>query len=198
MSPSYLVPNDDILVQINILRPSRSICQPSAKDITDLLHAPSIHDFTLSALRGGQLCLADYAGQVLLLVNTASQCGFTPQYASLEQLWRAYGPRGFAVLGFPCDQFGHQEPGDADQIARFCDSQYGVTFHLSEKILVNGPKAHPLFQYLTRAAPGLLGSRSIKWNFTKFLVDREGQVVRRYAPAISPVSLIKDIETLLG
>jgi glutathione peroxidase len=158
----------------------------------------SIHAFTLPALDGGTLNLADYAGQVLLLVNTASECGFTSQYAGLEQLWRTYRERGFAVLGFPCNQFGQQEPGDAAQISRFCSSRYGVTFPMSGKIEVNGADAHPLYRFLTQAAPGMLGTEAIKWNFTKFLVDRHGEVVRRYAPTTAPADLARDIETLLG
>jgi len=158
----------------------------------------SIHAFTLPALDGGNLNLADYAGQVLLLVNTASECGFTSQYAGLEQLWRSYRERGFAVLGFPCNQFGQQEPGDAMQISRFCSSRYGVTFPMSGKIEVNGAVAHPLYRFLTQAAPGMLGTEAIKWNFTKFLVDRHGQVVRRYAPTTAPADLARDIEALLG
>lgn len=158
----------------------------------------SLDDFTLPCLDGGDLRLADYAGQVMLLVNTASECGFTPQYAGLEQLWRAYRHRGFVVLGFPCDQFGHQEPGDEAQIARFCETRFGVTFPMSAKIQVNGAGAHPLYRYLTHAAPGLLGTEAIKWNFTKFLVDRSGQVLRRYAPSAAPAELTADIEALLG
>jgi len=158
----------------------------------------SIYEFTLPALDGGALNLADYAGQVLLLVNTASECGFTPQYAGLEQLWRTYRERGFTVLGFPCNQFGRQEPGDAAQISQFCSTRYGVTFPMSARIEVNGADAHPLYRYLTQAAPGLLGTEAIKWNFTKFLVDRQGEVVHRYAPTTAPADLARDIETLLG
>ncbi len=157
-----------------------------------------LHDFTVPALDGGDLRLADYAGQVLLLVNTASECGFTPQYGGLERLWRDYRDRGFAVLGFPCNQFGRQEPGDAAEIAGFCASRFGVSFPLSAKIEVKGGNAHPLYRYLTHAAPGLLGSEAIKWNFTKFLVDREGHVVRRYAPMTRPEEIAADIERLLG
>jgi glutathione peroxidase len=132
------------------------------------------------------------------MVNTASQCGFTPQYAGLEQLWRSYRERGLVVIGFPCDQFGHQEPGDEQEIARFCAMRYGVTFPLSAKIEVNGAQAHPLYRHLTRAAPGMLGTAAIKWNFTKFLVDRTGQVVHRYAPTTPPAELAAEIERLLG
>jgi len=160
--------------------------------------SPSAFDFTLPALDGGDLNLAVYAGQVLLVVNTASECGFTPQYAGLEQLWRDYRERGLVVLGCPCDQFGHQEPGDAAQIRAFCSARFGVSFPLSAKIQVNGPDAHPLYRHLTQAAPGLLGTQAIKWNFTKFLVDRQGRVVRRYAPSTAPSELARDIEALLG
>jgi glutathione peroxidase len=158
----------------------------------------TIYDFTLPALGGGSLDLADYAGKVVLVVNTASACGFTPQYAGLEQLWRDYRERGLVVLGCPCDQFGHQEPGDAAQIRDFCTARYGVSFPLSAKLEVNGDGAHALFRYLTSTAPGLLGTHAIKWNFTKFLVNRQGEVVRRYAPATSPADLVEDIEHLLG
>ena len=158
----------------------------------------SIYDFSLPALDGSTLNLADYAGQVLLLVNTASECGFTPQYAGLEQLWRTHRERGFAVLGFPCNQFGRQEPGDSAQISHFCSSRFGVSFPLSARIEVNGANAHPLYRYLTQAAPGLLGTEAIKWNFTKFLVDRRGEVVHRFAPTSTPAEMAGDIETLIG
>jgi glutathione peroxidase len=134
---------------------------------------------------------------VLLIVNTASKCGFTPQYEGLEDLHRDLGPRGFEVLGFPCNQFGGQEPGDAAEIANFCSLTYDVTFPVFAKIEVNGPNADPLFERLKADAPGLMGSKAIKWNFTKFLVDREGQVVRRYAPTTKPEDIVKDIEALL-
>lgn len=158
----------------------------------------SLYDVTLPRLDGGDLRLADYAGQVMLLVNTASECGFTPQYAGLEQLWRAYRHRGFVVPGFPCDQFGHQEPGDEARIARLCETRFGVTFPMSAKIQVNGAGAHPLYRHLTHAAPGLLGTEAIKWNFTKFLANRAGQVLRRCAPSTAPAELAADIEALLG
>lgn len=159
---------------------------------------PTMNEFTLPSLTGDTLCLADYAGQVMLLVNTASECGFTPQYAGLEVLWRAYRERGFVVVGFPCNQFGQQEPGDAAEIGQFCSRNYGVTFPMSAKIEVNGAQADPLYQYLTHAAPGLLGSEAIKWNFTKFLVDRNGEVVARYAPTTKPAELTAEIERLLS
>lgn len=158
----------------------------------------SIYDFSITTIEGQTVPLGRFRGRVLLLVNTASECGFTPQYAGLEQLHREYGERGLTVIGFPCNQFGHQEPGTLDQIAQFCQTRYGVTFLLSEKIDVNGERAHPLFRYLKHAAPGLLGTEGIKWNFTKFLVNPDGRVVARYASADKPDSLRKRIEELLG
>ncbi len=140
---------------------------------------------------------SDYAGKVLLIVNVASQCGFTPQYTGLEVLWRQYGDRGLVVLGFPCNQFGHQEPGNEAEIRNFCSARYDVSFPLFAKVEVNGPNAHPLFRTLKSAAPGLLGSEAIKWNFTKFLVDRTGKVVKRYGSMDKPESIARDIETLL-
>lgn len=137
-----------------------------------------------------------FEGQVLLIVNTASACGFTPQYKGLQELHQKFSPRGFAVLGFPCNQFGAQEPGDANQISQFCERNYGVTFPLFAKIDVNGARAHPLFDYLTHEKWGLLGP-SIKWNFTKFLIDRAGKVAARYVPTVRPESLAKEIEALL-
>ncbi|MBW6525404.1 glutathione peroxidase [Sphingomonas sp. RHCKR7] len=156
-----------------------------------------ITDLSVRTATGGETSLADCAGKVLLVVNTASKCGFTPQYAGLEELHRTYAERGLAVLGFPCNQFGAQEPGDADEIATFCSTSYDVTFPVFAKVEVNGPGADPLFERLKRAAPGLLGSRAIKWNFTKFLVARDGQTVRRYAPTTAPEALRADIEALL-
>lgn len=156
-----------------------------------------IYDFTLPALSGGNLDLRDFAGKVLLIVNTASECGFTPQYAGLEQLHRRFRDRGLVVIGVPCNQFGRQEPGDGLAISDFCTSHFGVSFPMSAKIDVNGERAHPLYAYLKSAAPGVLGSEAIKWNFTKFLVDRTGQVVGRYAPATRPEDLIAEIEALL-
>jgi glutathione peroxidase len=157
---------------------------------------PGVHDFTAKSLAGEDVPLKQFEGTVLLIVNTASQCGFTPQYQGLEALHRELSPRGFAVLGFPCNQFGGQEPGDARQIAEFCGSKYDVSFPLFAKIDVNGGNAHPLYNYLKREKSGLLGS-SIKWNFTKFLVDRAGQVVARHAPTATPQGLKKEIEALL-
>ena len=154
-------------------------------------------DIALETLDGGNTRLADFAGLALLIVNVASRCGFTPQYQGLEALQRRFAPRGFAVMGFPCDQFGHQEPGDAAQIAEFCTKSYDVSFPMFSKIDVNGEATHPLFAALKRAAPGLLGSRAIKWNFTKFLVGRDGEVVRRYASVVAPASIAGDIEAAL-
>ena len=156
----------------------------------------SIYDFMATSLAGEDVALKRYEGQVLLIVNTASACGFTPQYKGLEALQRTLGPRGFSVLGFPCNQFGGQEPGDAAQIEQFCASKYAVSFPMFAKIEVNGGSAHPLYQYLKGEKSGLLGS-AIKWNFTKFLIDRSGKVVGRYAPTTTPEQLTKDIEALL-
>jgi len=155
-----------------------------------------VFDFTATSLAGDDVPLKQFEGKVLLIVNTASACGFTPQYKGLEALQQALAPRGFSVLGFPCNQFGGQEPGDARQIEQFCSSNYAVTFPMFAKIDVNGGNAHPLYQYLKNAKSGLLGP-SIKWNFTKFLVDRAGQVVARHAPTTKPGGLAKEIEALL-
>jgi glutathione peroxidase len=155
-----------------------------------------IYDFTATSLAGEEVPLKRYEGQVLLIVNTASACGFTPQYRGLEALQKELGPRGFSVLGFPCNQFGNQEPGDAKAIEEFCASNYAVTFPMFAKIDVNGLRVHPLYQYLKSEKSGLLGP-SIKWNFTKFLVDRSGKVVARHAPTTTPEGLKKEIEALL-
>jgi glutathione peroxidase len=155
-----------------------------------------IYDFTATSLAGEDVPLKRYEGQVLLIVNTASACGFTPQYKGLEALQRGFGARGFSVLGFPCNQFGSQEPGNAKQIEQFCATNYAVSFPLFAKIEVNGGGAHPLYQYLKSEKSGLLGS-SIKWNFTKFLIDRSGKVVARHAPTTSPEALTSEIEALL-
>jgi len=146
---------------------------------------------------GSQTDLSAWEGQVLLIVNTASKCGFTPQYEGLEALWRKYKDRGFAVLAFPCNQFGGQEPGDNEEIAQFCTTKFDVSFPVFGKIEVNGPGAAPIYRYLKREAPGVLGSEAIKWNFTKFLVDRSGKVVHRYAPMTKPEDIASDIEALL-
>lgn len=156
----------------------------------------TLHDFTANRLEGGEETLADYAGKVVLVVNTASQCGFTPQFAGLEELWQTYGERGLVVLGFPCDQFGHQEPGDSEQIGSFCQRNYGVSFPMFEKIEVNGDGAHPLYSWLRSEKSGLMGDK-IKWNFTKFLVGRDGKVVKRYGSTTKPAKIAGDIEKLL-
>jgi glutathione peroxidase len=155
------------------------------------------HDFHATSLDGKPVPLEEFAGKVILIVNTASQCGFTPQYEGLEALYRKYRDRGLVVLGFPCNQFGAQEPGSATQIGSFCEKNYGVSFPMFEKIDVNGDAAHPLYQWLKKSKRGLLGSQRIKWNFTKFLLDRRGNAVERYAPVKKPQDLAKDIEALL-
>ncbi|GIX36884.1 MAG: glutathione peroxidase [Silanimonas sp.] len=155
-------------------------------------------DFSAIDIDGKERSLAEFRGKVLLVVNTASKCGFTPQYAGLEQLWKDYGAKGLVVLGFPCDQFGHQEPGDEAEIRQFCSLTYDVSFPMFAKVDVNGPKAHPLFDWLKREKAGFLGTEGIKWNFTKFLVGRDGRVLKRYAPTDKPESLRKDIEQALG
>jgi len=157
---------------------------------------PGVYDFTAQSLAGEEVPLKRFEGQVLLIVNTASACGFTPQYRGLEALHETLHPRGFSVLGFPCNQFGNQEPGDATQIEQFCTRNYAITFPMFAKIDVNGSSAHPLFSYLKSAKAGLLGP-SIKWNFTKFLVDRSGKVVARHAPTATPEGLAREIEALL-
>ena len=157
----------------------------------------SLYDFTVKRADGGTQALADYADKVVLIVNTASKCGFTPQYAGLEALHRELGPRGLMVLGFPCNQFGAQEPGDAAEIANFCSLTYDVSFPLFAKVDVNGAAADPRFTWLKAQAPGLLGTRGIKWNFTKFLIDRKGEVVSRHAPTMKPEALKAEIATVL-
>jgi len=157
----------------------------------------SLYDFSAATLDGREAPLSEHRGQVVLVVNTASKCGFTPQYAGLEALYRRYRDRGFVVLGFPCNQFGAQEPGDAAEIASFCSLTYEVDFPMMGKVDVNGPQAHPLFAYLKKAQKGVLGTEAIKWNFTKFLVDRNGEVVERFAPTVEPKALEGAIEALL-
>jgi glutathione peroxidase len=161
----------------------------------------TVYEFSAPLLEAGPdgrpASLEEFRGQVLLIVNTASRCGYTPQYAGLEQLYRTYKERGFAVLGFPCNQFGGQEPGTAAEIGSFCERNYGVSFPLFQKIEVNGPNAHPLYQFLKKAKPGIFGTERIKWNFTKFLVDRRGSVVCRLAPATQPKALAAAVEGLL-
>lgn len=162
------------------------------------MSAPTtIADFKVRKPNGEMIDLADKQGKVLLVVNTASKCGFTPQYDGLEKLWKDYGDKGFEVLAFPCNQFGAQEPGSADEIESFCKVNFGLSFPLMAKIEVNGDSADPLYDWLKKEAPGVLGTKAIKWNFTKFLIGRDGMVVRRYAPTDKPESIAKDIEKLL-
>lgn len=158
----------------------------------------TVYDFEATSISGKPVALAQFKGQPLLIVNTASACGFTPQFAGLEELHKTYGGRGLVVLGFPCNQFGAQDKGSNDEIAEFCQLNYGVSFPMMSKIDVNGGNAHPLYRWLTAEAPGLLGSKAIKWNFTKFLVGRDGKVVQRYAPTDTPQSLARDIEAVLN
>lgn len=157
----------------------------------------SVYDFTVRDIKGNEKSMADYRGKVLLIVNTASKCGFTPQFEGLQTLHEELGERGLEVLGFPCNQFLNQDPGNDDAISQFCSLNYGVDFPMFSKIEVNGPDAHPLYQFLKREAKGLMGSEKVKWNFTKFLVGRDGQVVRRYPPTAKPQDIRKDIEKLL-
>lgn len=164
----------------------------------------NIYEFSADLANGHEISLAQYAGKVLLIVNTASKCGFTPQYLGLETLYKQYKDRGLIVLGFPCNQFGQQEPGTETEIIRFCEQNYRVSFPIFAKIEVNGPNVHPLYRYLKKEQPGIFGLLgvsalgSIKWNFTKFLVDRQGKAVERYAPSTAPAELAADIEKLLG
>jgi glutathione peroxidase len=158
----------------------------------------SVYTFSAALLDGRMVTLDRFKGRVLLIVNTASKCGFTPQYKGLEQLHLEYKERGFEVLGFPCNQFGQQEPGTADEIGAFCEKNYGVTFPIFARIDVNGPGAHPLYEFLKDRKRGIFGTRKIKWNFTKFLIDRNGRVVSRYAPSKAPETLASDIEQLLA
>ena len=158
----------------------------------------TINDFSAKTITGKDVPLSNYKGQVILIVNTASKCGFTPQFGGLEQLHKTYAGKGLAVLGFPCNQFGAQDPGADSEIAEFCQVNYGVSFPMMGKVEVNGPAAHPLYAWLSAEAPGLLGSKSIKWNFTKFLVGKDGSVIKRYAPTDKPAELAKDIEAALA
>ena len=158
----------------------------------------AIYDFEAQAIDGQPVALSAFKGQVLLIVNTASACGFTPQFAGLEQLHQSYAAQGLAVLGFPCNQFGSQDPGSNEEIGAFCQRNYGVSFQMMEKIKVNGDGAHPLYQWLSAEAPGILGSKAIKWNFTKFLVGKDGRVLQRYAPQDAPLKIAKDIEAALA
>ena len=158
----------------------------------------SVYDFTANRINGKPVALQVFKGKLMLIVNTASACGFTPQFAGLEKLHQAYASRGLVVLGFPCNQFGAQDPGSDGEIASFCEANYGVTFPMMAKIDVNGPTADALYQWLAAEAPGLLGTKAIKWNFTKFLVGRDGAVLKRYAPTDTPASLVNDIEAALA
>ena len=158
----------------------------------------TVYEFSATTIDGKPRSLSDYRGKVLLVVNTASKCGFTPQYKGLEAIFRQFKDRGFAVLGFPCNQFGEQEPGEDASIAEFCERNFGVSFPLFAKVDVNGDDAHPLFKHLTSEKKGLLGSSAIKWNFTKFLIGKDGSVIERYAPTTAPEDLIKDIEKALA
>jgi len=158
----------------------------------------TIYDFEARAIDGKTVPLKKYQGKVLLIVNTASACGFTPQFGGLEELHQQYGKKGLVVLGFPCNQFGAQDPGSNEEIAQFCQLNFGVSFPMMAKIDVNGPDADPLYQWVTKEAPGVLGSTAIKWNFTKFLVGKDGQVIKRYAPNDEPAKLAKDIEAALA
>jgi glutathione peroxidase len=157
----------------------------------------SVYDFEALAIDGQPVALSAHKGQVMLIVNTASACGFTPQFAGLEQLHQSYAAQGLTVLGFPCNQFGSQDPGSNEDIGAFCQRNYGVSFTMMEKIKVNGDGAHPLYQWLTAEAPGILGSKAIKWNFTKFLVGKDGRVIKRYAPQDAPQKIAQDIEAAL-
>ncbi len=158
----------------------------------------TVYAFEARQINGQNIPLSEFCGKVMLIVNTASQCGFTPQFGGLEELHKTYAGKGLAVLGFPCNQFGSQDPGSDGEIAEFCQVNYGVSFPMMSKIDVNGPAAHPLYKWLAAEAPGLLGSKSIKWNFTKFLVGKNGQVIKRYAPTDKPADLVKDIEAALA
>lgn len=158
----------------------------------------TIYKLQADLLNGEEQCFSEYQDKVLLVVNTASKCGFTPQFAGLEQLYQQYKEQGFEVLGFPCNQFGSQDPGSDAEIGSFCQKNYGVTFTMFAKVDVKGPEAHPIFRFLTREVKGVLGTQNIKWNFTKFLVGRDGRVIERYAPTAKPDSLSKDIEAALA
>jgi len=162
-----------------------------------LMSAPSLYDFEVIDIHGKKTTLAPYKGKVILIVNTASRCGYTPQFEGLEKLYKSHKAKGFAVLGFPCNQFGSQEPLNEPQIENFCRIDYGVTFPMFAKIDVNGASSHPLYRHLKSSAPGILGSEIIKWNFTKFLIDRNGNVIRRYAPSTTPEAIENDIKELL-
>ena len=158
----------------------------------------TIYDFQAQSISGKDIALSDFKGKVMLIVNTASKCGFTPQFGGLEALYKSYAGKGLVVVGFPCNQFGSQDPAADGEIAEFCQVNYGVSFPMMGKVDVNGPAAHPLYKWLSAEAPGLLGSKAIKWNFTKFLVGKDGQVIKRYAPTDKPADLAKDVEAALA
>lgn len=158
----------------------------------------SIYDFVVKRASGEETSLKEFKGKVLLVVNTASRCGFTPQYEGLQRVYDHYKEKGFEVLAFPCNQFGHQEPGDNKEITEFCSLNFNTKFPIFEKVEVNGKKAHPLYRYLTKEKPGLFGTKNIKWNFTKFLVDKDGTPIKRYAPTVKPEEIAKDIEAYLN
>ena len=158
----------------------------------------TVYDFKARTIDGQDIPLSDYRGKVLLIVNVASRCGFTPQYQGLEELYERFGTSGFEILGFPCNQFRSQEPGSEAEIRSFCDLQYGVKFPLFSKIDVNGHSTHPLYEFLKKSKPGFLGTRRIKWNFTKFLIDRSGYPIKRYSPQTSPAAIEKDVHAALG
>ena len=162
------------------------------------MSSATIYDFEAKSISGKDISLSQFKGQVMLIVNTASKCGFTPQFGGLETLHKTYADKGLAVFGFPCNQFGSQDPGVDAEIAEFCQVNYGVSFPMMGKVDVNGPAAHPLYKWLSAEAPGLLGSKAIKWNFTKFLVGKDGQVIKRYAPMDKPADLAKDVEAALA
>jgi glutathione peroxidase len=162
------------------------------------MSSPSIYHFEAKSIAGQDIPMSQFKGQVMLIVNTASKCGFTPQFGGLEELHKSYAAKGLAVVGFPCNQFGSQDPGADGEIAEFCQVNYGVSFPMMGKIDVNGPSAHPLYKWLSSEAPGLLGSKAIKWNFTKFLVGKDGQVIKRYAPNDKPADLAKDVVAALA
>jgi glutathione peroxidase len=158
----------------------------------------TVYEYQAKTIKGEEVSLENFKDNVLLIVNTASKCGFTPQYTQLQEVYEEYKDKGLTVLGFPCNQFGSQEPGNEEEIAEFCSLNFGVTFPMFAKVDVNGENAHPLFKYLAEEAPGIMGSKAIKWNFTKFLVDRNGKVVDRYAPNTAPTKIVEDIESLLS
>ncbi len=170
----------------------------TASQALSKIHMTTVYDFEALSITGKPVALKKYMGKPLLIVNTASACGFTPQFAGLEELHKTYGKKGLVVLGFPCNQFGGQDKGENNEIAEFCQLNYGVSFPMMAKIDVNGSDAHPLYQWLASEAPGLLGTKGIKWNFTKFLVGRDGQVIKRYAPTDTPQSMAADIEAVLA